>query len=114
VNLFIELYLDEDVSVLLAKLLRARGFEVITTQDAKRLGASDKEQLEYAVSKEKVLLTHNRIHFKKLHKEYLRENKEHYGIIIATRQNEYITIKRLLKILDNISADEMKNQLRYI
>ena len=47
-------------------------------------------------------------------KEYLRENKEHYGIIIATRQNEYITLKRLLKILDNISADEMKNQLRYI
>ena len=113
-KLFIELYLDEDVSVLLAKLLRARGFEVITTQDAKRLGASDKEQLEYAVRKEKVLLTHNRIHFEKLHKEYLRENKEHYGIIIATRQNEYITLKRLLKILDNISADEMKNQLRYI
>lgn len=38
-KLFIELYLDEDISVLLAKLLRARGFEVITTQDAKRLGS---------------------------------------------------------------------------
>jgi len=114
VKLFIELYLDEDVSVLLAKLLRARGFEVITTQDAKRLGASDKEQLEYAIRKEKVLLTHNRLHFEKLHKEYLRKDKEHYGIIIAARQNEYITLKRLLKILDNVSADEMKNQLRYI
>ena len=113
-KLFIELYLDEDVSVLLAKLLKARGFEVITTQDAKRLGASDKEQLEYAIRKEKVLLTHNHIHFEKLHKEYLRENKKHYGIIIATRQNEYITLKRLLKILDSISADEIKNQLRYI
>jgi predicted nuclease of predicted toxin-antitoxin system len=113
-KLFIELYLDEDVSVLLAKLLRARGFEVITTRDAKMLGASDKEQLEYAIRKEKVLLTHNRLHFEKFHKEYLRENKEHYGIIIASRHNEYITLKRLLKILDSISADEMKNQLRYI
>lgn len=114
-KLFIELYLDEDVSVLLAKLLRARGFEVITTtQDAKRLGASDKEQLEYAIRKEKVLLTHNRLHFEKLHKGYSRGNKNHCGIIIATRQNEYITLKRLLKILDNVSADEMKNQLRYI
>ncbi len=113
-KLFIELYLDEDVSVLLAKLLRARGFKVITTQDAKMLGASDKEQLEYAVREEKDFLTHNRLHFEKLHEEYLRENKEHYGIIIATRQNEYITLKRLLKILDNINADEMKNQLRYI
>lgn len=113
-KLFIELYLDEDISVLLAKLLRARGFEVITTQDAKRLGASDKEQLEYAIRKEKVFLTHNRLHFEKLHKGYSRGNKNHYGIIIATRQNEYTTLKRLLKILDNIRADEMKNQLRYI
>ncbi len=113
-KLFIELYLDEDVSVLLAKLLRARGFKVITTRDAKMLGASDKEQLEYVVREEKVFLTHNRLHFEKLHEEYLRENKEHYGIIIATRQNEYIILKRLLKIIDNISADEMKNQLRYI
>jgi len=29
---FIELYLDEDVDVLLAELLRARGFKVTTTQ----------------------------------------------------------------------------------
>ncbi len=113
-KLFIELCLDEDISVLLAKLLRARGFEVITTLDAPMLGASDKEQLEYAIRKEKVLLTHNRLHFEKLYKEYSRGNKNHYGIIIATRQNEYITLKRLLKILDNISADKMKNQLRYI
>ncbi len=113
-KLFIELYLDEDVSVLLAKLLKARGFKVTTTLDAQMLGASDKEQLEYAIRKEKVLLTHNRLHFEKLHKGYLKENKNHYGIIIATRQNEYISLKRLLKILDNISADEMKNQLRYI
>jgi hypothetical protein len=33
-RLFIELYLDEDVSVLVAKLVRALGFEAITTQEA--------------------------------------------------------------------------------
>jgi len=87
---------------------------VTTTLDAQMLGASDKEQLEYAIRKEKVLLTHNRLHFEKLYKEYSRENRDHYGIIIAIRQNEYIALKRLLKILDNISADEMKNQLRCI
>ncbi len=113
-KLFIELYLDEDVSVLLGELLRARGFKAITTREVKMLGAGDKEQLEYAIREEKVFLTHNRLHFEKLHKEYLRENKEHYGIIIATRQNEYIILRRLLKVLDNISADEMKNQLIYI
>jgi hypothetical protein len=32
-KLFAELYLDEDVSVLVAALLRARGFDVITARD---------------------------------------------------------------------------------
>jgi hypothetical protein len=36
-RLFIELYLDEDVDVLIAQLLRARGFVVVTTQEAGQL-----------------------------------------------------------------------------
>ena len=35
-RLFIELYLDEDVDVLVAGLTRARGFQTITTQEAGR------------------------------------------------------------------------------
>ena len=44
-RLFIELYFDEDVDVLIAQLLRARGFVVITTQEAGQLRNSDAEQL---------------------------------------------------------------------
>ena len=33
-RLFIEVYTDEDVDVLIADLLRARGFSVLTTRDA--------------------------------------------------------------------------------
>jgi hypothetical protein len=33
-SLFIELYLDEDVSVLVADLVRARGYNAITTREA--------------------------------------------------------------------------------
>jgi len=40
-QVFIKLYLDEDVSVLLASLIRARGFEAVTTLEAGNLGASD-------------------------------------------------------------------------
>jgi hypothetical protein len=35
-RLFIELYLDEDVDVLVAGLIRARGFQTITTQEVGR------------------------------------------------------------------------------
>ena len=66
IRLFIELYLDEDVSVLVASLLRARGFVAVTTLEAGRLGQSDAGQLEYAVEQRKVLLTHNRADFEAL------------------------------------------------
>jgi hypothetical protein len=60
-NLFIELYLDEDVSVLVADLVRARGFTALATREAGHLHASDADQLAYAVSQRKTLLTHNYI-----------------------------------------------------
>ncbi|MCK4330332.1 DUF5615 family PIN-like protein [candidate division WOR-3 bacterium] len=113
-RLFIELYLDEDVSVLLSELLKSRGFKATTTRDAGMLGKTDSEQVAYAASEERTLLTHNRVDFEKLHNEYLKAGKEHYGIIIAGRRDEYSMLKRILRILNRITADEMKNQLKYI
>jgi predicted nuclease of predicted toxin-antitoxin system len=57
-KLFASLYLDEDVSILVADILRARGFEVTTVRDEKMLGRSDSEQLEKAISLQRCLFTH--------------------------------------------------------
>lgn len=48
-RLYIELYLDENVNILVAKILRARGFKVLTVDEASQKGLSDSEQLKYAV-----------------------------------------------------------------
>jgi len=40
-DLFIKLYLDEDVDVLIADLMRARGFVATTMQEAGQVHASD-------------------------------------------------------------------------
>jgi uncharacterized protein DUF5615 len=69
-GLFIDLYLDEDVDVLVADLVRARGFAVITTQDAGNIGTSDRQQLAAAVSLQNTLVTHNRTDFEMLAEEY--------------------------------------------
>jgi predicted nuclease of predicted toxin-antitoxin system len=113
-RLFIELYLDEDVSVLLADLLQARGFAVTTTQEASQVGRSDSEQLAYAVSHRRTLVTHNRADFEHLALEYFSSEITHCGIIIAVRRPIHEIAKRLLKILDQVTADEMTNQIRYI
>lgn len=113
-RLFIELYLDEDVDGLLADLLRARGFEVSTTYEAGQGGKSDVEQLAYAISQQKTLLTHNRTHFEALAQQYFEAEQTHDGIIIAVRRSPYAIARRLLTVLNYVTADEMHNQLRYI
>lgn len=113
-EIFIELYHDEDVSALIAELVRARGFSVLTTLKAGNLGKSDAEQLEFAVSKKRVLLTHNRVDFEILAKEYFEQDKTHYGIIIAVRRLPNEMTQRLLGVLNYTTADEMINQIRYI
>ena len=113
-HLFIELYLDEDVDVLIADLLRARGFKATTTQEAGQLGSRDEEQLAYAVTQQKTFFTHNRDDFERVAEDYFATGKEHHGIIIGVRRQPYEIARRLLAILNNVTADEMNNQLRYM
>jgi predicted nuclease of predicted toxin-antitoxin system len=113
-RLFIELSLDEDVDVLIAQLLRARGFIVVTTQEAGQLGNSDAEQWAYAVSQHKTLLTHNREDFEALAQTYFAASQPHDGIILAARRPPRDIAQRLLRILNAVTVEERQNQVRYI
>jgi len=113
-RLFISLYLDEDVSVLIAKLLRARAYTALTTQEAGQVTRSDAEQLIFATSQQMAILTHNRDDFEKLARQCLALGQHHCGIIIAVRRSPYDIAGRLLKLLDRVTADEMDDQLLYL
>jgi len=113
-RLSIELYLDEDVSALLTKLLRSRGFVVTNANEAGMLGRSDDAQLAYAVSHQKCLLTHNRVDFEAWAQQYFTAGHSHCGVIVAARRSPYEIFQRLLKLLNQITADEMENQVHYI
>ncbi|MCC5634458.1 DUF5615 family PIN-like protein [Nostoc sp. CHAB 5844] len=113
-DIFIHVYLDEDVDVLVASLLCSRGFEATTAHQARQLGKTDAEQLEYAVSQRAAILTHNRTDFEYLAREYFEQEKLHYGIIIAVRNPYQEIVQRLLTILNTTTSDEMENQILYI
>lgn len=113
-DLFIALYLDEDVNVLVAALLRARGFDVQTTRDAGRLTASDEDQLTYAAAQDRALLSHNRADFESLHRQYMESGQHHSGIILAIRRPPHEIAQRLLSIFDQVASDEIRDQLRYV
>lgn len=111
-KLFIALYLDEDVNVLLADLIRARGFRVMTTQEANKIGSTDADQLVFAASRGGTLLTHNRADFEALARSYFEHGKTHCGIIIVVRRFPRELGQRVLLLLNLHTADEMENQLR--
>lgn len=113
-GLFVEIYVDEDVDVLVAGLLSAYGFVAITARDAGQLQKSDAEQLAYAASQGKALLTHNRADFEALAQAYAAVGKAHYGIILAVRRPPQEIVGRLLILLNQVTGDEMQNQVRYI
>jgi predicted nuclease of predicted toxin-antitoxin system len=112
-ELFIRLYLDEDVDVLVADLLRARGFVATTTLDEGQRGKSDPEQLAYAVSQGKALVSHNRGDFETLAQDYLARGDTHHDIILPIRRPPNEVAQRLARILNDLTADEMQNLVLY-
>lgn len=113
-TIFAQIYVDEDVDILVATLLLARGFDATTAREQAMLGKPDSEQLAFAASFERCILTHNRLDFEKLNTTYLTNNQTHAGIIIAKRRNVYEIAERVAILLDTLTADEIANQLFYV
>ena len=102
------------MNVVIGELVAAWGFRTETARDAGRLGYPDPEQLAYAVERGFCVVTHNREDFEELHRQYLADDRDHAGIIIAFRRRPYQIARRLVPLLNSIIADEMRNQLLYI
>jgi Domain of unknown function (DUF5615) len=60
------------MSALVATLLRSRGLDITTVPEQSTLGKTDRQQLEFATSMGRCILTHNRVDFERLH---LQHNK---------------------------------------
>lgn len=55
-DIFIHIYLDEDIDVLVANLLHSRGFNATTAQQAGQLGRTDAEQLKFEIGESSKLI----------------------------------------------------------
>ena len=113
-DLFAHLYLDEDVSLLLADLLRTQGFRVTTAHQAGNLHLTDEEQLSYAVTHGMTIVTHNRRDFEQLATAYVAAGRPHFGILICVRRPEPQLAARLLQVLDEFTADELRDLTLYL
>jgi predicted nuclease of predicted toxin-antitoxin system len=112
-SIFASLYRDEDMSALVATLLRSRGLDVTTVPEQSTLGKTDSEQLEFAASLGRCLVTHNRVDFERLHLQFIEEGREHCGIIIVPQKTAYEVAQRVGILVNTLTVDSINNQLLY-
>jgi hypothetical protein len=111
----IRLYLDEDAQrTSLVRALRARRIDVLTANEAGKIGISDAGQLAFAVSLDRTVFTFNRGDFARLHAEYLQHSQDHAGIIVSDQLEISVVIRRLLRLLDGRRAEDMHNWLEFL
>lgn len=106
--------LDEDVHFDLARALRLRGFDAAHAQELDQKGRSDAEQLQYAVSQGRCLVTYNVKDFVLLHQEYMAKGQSHCGVVVSKQLPLRETLRRLLRTLSARSSEHMHNRLEFL
>jgi hypothetical protein len=88
----------------------------LTTIEAGQSGATDPEQLAFAVKQGRTIYTFNVGDFAELHKQYLSQGINHLGIIVVPDQRCTIgeKIRRLAGFIREIAAEEMINRMEYL
>jgi predicted nuclease of predicted toxin-antitoxin system len=105
----VKLYIDEDVWGRLAAVLRDRGYDALDVHEANREALSDEEQLAYAVSQGRAILTYNKQDFVPLAREYFYAGQPHFGIIISCQLEPGELLHRVLNLLNSVPAEEIKD-----
>ena len=105
------LYSNENFPKPVVEELRRLGHDVLTVLEAGKANQAieDEEVLDYAAGLERMVLTHNRKHFIRLH----REKPNHAGIVICTFDPDFSgQAERIHALL--LLHPELKGQLLWI
>jgi predicted nuclease of predicted toxin-antitoxin system len=115
--LFVRLYFDRHIIARLADDLRSRGYDVLTTEEARLDTATDEEQLAFAAREGRAILTFNIRDFAPLHSQWLAAGRPHAGIIVSRQmgRREYVLLlHRLLRLLNHFTADELIDNIVHL
>jgi len=115
-SLFIRLYIDEHVWRKLAAQLRERGFDAVNVYEVDRSGLSDEEQWSYATVQGRAVLTFDKDggRFIKLAADWFYASQTHYGLIISNQLGQGELLRRVLNLLNAVTADDMMNTVRFL
>jgi hypothetical protein len=113
----IRLYVDEDAEQkALVEGLQSRGIDVLSALVAQMIGRPDREQLEFAIARQRAVYTLNVGDFANLHREYMEAGKDHFGIVVIPKQRYAVgeKIRRLTELVQSKSAEELRNRIEFL
>lgn len=116
-RLFVALYVDADLATRIVYMLRQRGYECRSAIEDGHGAASDEMVLTRATQLGMTVLTNNERDFSPMARRWSDAGQEHAGILISQQfRNRELGefLRRLLRFLDTVTADEMRNTVRYL
>ena len=107
-------YFDEDCGSQ-ARLSAARrlGLDVLTAGEARMLTRADPEQLAFAASVGRAIVTHNLADFWVLHATWLEQGVEHAGMVLL-RQKDPAGPGEVARRMQLLADTDLVNDLRYL
>jgi len=109
-----KLILDEHIWSYLAKILREQGFDVIHVNEVNLDATPDEEILQFAAGEQRAVVTFNVRDFVPLSIQYYEDGKEHYGVVISKEMGHGELRRRVTKLLQGVTAEELMNAVRYL
>ena len=110
----VRFFTDEDIYGSTVAALRTAGFDALSTPETGRHGESDESQLAWAHGEGSALLTFNVAHFARLHAAWLRQSRDHAGIIASSQRPIGDLIRRLLHLGHTLDSETMRNRLEFL
>lgn len=111
------LYVDADLTTRIVPALRQRGYECRSAVEDGLGNAVDETVLARATELGMVLLTNNDRDFSPMARHWAGAGRSHAGILISEQfRNRELGefLRRLVRFLDTVTADEMCNTVRYL
>jgi hypothetical protein len=117
VSVSVRLFTDEHIDPRLAPALLRRGFDVLTCQAAGRANQriSDDEQLAFAASDGRALLTFNTVDFIALDIQWKEAGRTHAGIIVSPVIGSISDlVRRVQRHLTTVTPERQHNTLLWL